>query len=567
MNHMKATESSNGKSLNGNGAAKRAVAPAPHVRPAPAHSAPAHGAQKAKSHPRFTDVYGVTEDNLALRRQFIRLTETDRETLIAAIPWVEEHGDAIAREFYDWQFSYAPTRSFFESYAEKKGTSVSSLRARLESSQSGYLKSVFTGARGRWNLDYFESRLHVGWVHDQIDLPLKWYVGSYSEYQRLTSLYLRKAFQDPEKIAEIEQAVFKVFNLDIQAITDSFLFSTLETMGLSLDGIEVDRSKDKTEQVADVKVQLNTILAQADAIADNRLSDPCLEIIVPGKLGEAMNRIVTHTIASMRAAMEQVEKNAASLGGASEELANVSQEMAMNAGETSTQANVVSAASEHVSRNIQSVASATEEMSASIREIARNASEATKVATTAVQVADRADTTIAKLGESSAEIGKVIKVITAIAQQTKLLALNATIEAARAGEAGKGFAVVANEVKELAKETAKATEDIGQKIEAIQGDTQRAVEAIRQIGAIISQINDIQSTIASAVEEQTATTKEISSNLAEAARGSAEIAHNVTSVAASAQSTSQGANDTRRAATEFARLAADLQALVEQFAA
>jgi methyl-accepting chemotaxis protein len=184
-----------------------------------------------------------------------------------------------------------------------------------------------------------------------------------------------------------------------------------------------------------------------------------------------------------------------------------------------------------------------------------------------VQVADRADTTIAKLGESSAEIGKVIKVITAIAQQTKLLALNATIEAARAGEAGKGFAVVANEVKELAKETAKATEDIGQKIEAIQGDTQRAVEAIRQIGAIISQINDIQSTIASAVEEQTATTKEISGNLAEAARGSAEIAHNVTSVATSAQSTSQGANDTRRTATEFARLAADLHALVEQFAA
>jgi methyl-accepting chemotaxis protein len=556
---VKATESSNGKSLNGNGASRRgslSVARAPQ----------AHAAPKSRSRERFTERYGITEDNLALRRQFIRLTDEDRDTLVASIPWVEEHGDAMAREFYDWQFSFGPTREFFESHAEKKGTSVSSLRGRLESSQSGYLKSIFTGARSRWGLDYFEARLHVGWVHDQIDLPLKWYVGSYAEYQRIVRVYLRKAFQDPEKIAEIEQAVFKVFNLDIQAITDSFLFSTLETMGLGLDAIETDRRKDKTEQVSEVKVQLNAILAQADAIAENRLADACLEVPVAGKLGDAMNRIVTSTIASMREAMERVEQNSVALGGASEELATVSQDMAMNAGETATQANVVSAASEHVSRNIQSVASATEEMSASIREIARNASEATKVATMAVQVADRADSTVAKLGESSAEIGKVIKVITAIAQQTKLLALNATIEAARAGEAGKGFAVVANEVKELAKETAKATEDIGQKIEAIQGDTQRAVEAIRQIGAIISQINDIQSTIASAVEEQTATTREISGNLAEAARGSAEIANNVTSVASSAQSTSQGANDTRRVATEFARLAADLRALVEQFA-
>jgi methyl-accepting chemotaxis protein len=562
MNPMKAHESSNGKSLNGNGAAKRATGGSSHVRPAPS-PAP----MKAKSNARFTDRYGITEDNLALRRQFIRLTDEDRETLVAAIPWVEEHGEAIAREFYDWQFSFPPTREFFEDYAEKKGTSVSSLRGRLESAQSGYLKSIFSGARSRWGLDYFEARLHVGWVHDQINLPLKWYVGSYAEFQRLTRIYLRKAYQEADKIADIEQAIFKVFNLDLQAITDSFFLNTLESMGLGIDAIETDRRKDKTEHVAEVKVQVATILAQADAIADNHLNDPTLESTIPGKLGEAMTRIVTHTIASLRDVIARVNENSVALGGASEELANVSQEMAMNAGETSTQANVVSAASEHVSRNIQSVASATEEMSASIREIARNASEATKVATTAVQVADRADTTIAKLGESSAEIGKVIKVITAIAQQTKLLALNATIEAARAGEAGKGFAVVANEVKELAKETAKATEDIGQKIEAIQGDTQRAVEAIRQIGAIISQINDIQSTIASAVEEQTATTKEISGNLAEAARGSAEIAHNVTSVATSAQSTSQGANDTRRTATEFARLAADLHALVEQFAA
>jgi methyl-accepting chemotaxis protein len=187
------------------------------------------------------------------------------------------------------------------------------------------------------------------------------------------------------------------------------------------------------------------------------------------------------------------------------------------------------------------------------------------VATHAVRVADTTNATVAKLGESSAEIGKVIKVITSIAQQTNLLALNATIEAARAGEAGKGFAVVANEVKELAKATAKATEDIGQKIEAIQADTKGAVAAIREISGIINQINDIQCTIASAVEEQTATTNEIGRNVSEAAKGSAEIARNITGVAQAAHGTTAGATDTQHAAAELGRMAAELRSLVERF--
>jgi methyl-accepting chemotaxis protein len=265
---------------------------------------------------------------------------------------------------------------------------------------------------------------------------------------------------------------------------------------------------------------------------------------------------------SLEQVLQSVAESAQTLSSASEELSANSQQMVANAEETSAQAGVVSAAAQQVSSNVQTVAAGVEEMSASIREIAKNAQEAAKIAGVGVKASESATDTISKLGLSSAEIGKVIKTITSIARQTNLLALNATIEAARAGEAGKGFAVVANEVKELAKETAKATEDISQKIETIQGDTRHAVAAISEINEVITKISDYQTTIASAVEEQTATTNEINRNVSEAAKGSSEIAENIVGVAEAARNTTMGASDTEKAAIELARMAAALQSTV-----
>jgi methyl-accepting chemotaxis protein len=266
----------------------------------------------------------------------------------------------------------------------------------------------------------------------------------------------------------------------------------------------------------------------------------------------------------MTALLKQINENAATLGSSAEELTAVSTQMAANAEETSAQANVVSAASEQVSRNVQTVTTGVEEMNSAIREIAKNATESAHIAQQAVATADIANKSISKLGESSIEIGNVIKVITSIAEQTNLLALNATIEAARAGEAGKGFAVVANEVKELAKDTARATEDISRKIETIQADTNGAIESIQQISQVIAQINDISTTIAGAVEEQTATANEMGRNVNEAAKGTAEIAQNITAVAQAAQNTTQGASNSQQAASELARMASDLQKLGSQ---
>ncbi len=268
---------------------------------------------------------------------------------------------------------------------------------------------------------------------------------------------------------------------------------------------------------------------------------------------------------AMSGVLATIADNAGNLSGATEELTVFSNQISASAEESSAQATVVAAAAEQVSTNVQTVAAATEEMSASIREIAKNTQNAADVAATAVHVVQTASVTVAKLGESSAEIGSVIKVINSVAEQTNLLALNATIEAARAGEAGKGFAVVASEVKELARETSTATEDIGHRIEAIQSDTRAAVAAITQIAAIIEQINDTQATIASAVEEQTATTNEVSRNVTEAATGSGDIAANISGVATAATATTRGVTQTLEASARLSKMSTELTDLVSHF--
>jgi methyl-accepting chemotaxis protein len=522
--------------------------PAAVARP---HSVP--GALAAK--------FGITEENLAARRAFLRLGDEERVLLSGMAGWAREHAAELATAFYDWQFEFPATRTFFEGFAASQGMPLAKLRGHLEASQAEYLLGCFTGGADGYGLQYFERRLQVGVIHDRINLPLKWYIGSYSEWSRLVADRLRQEL-DAEAAARVELALGKVFNFDIQAIGDAFLLTFLESMGLAVEEVRTERGQDRTEQLLQVKQSLSSLLTAAQAIASNDLRRETQLTPIAGRLGKAFAAMTDN----LAAFVGTVGQNAQVLASAAEELNAVSQQMSASAEETATQADVVSKAAEQVSGSVSTVATSSEEMSASIKEIARNAAEAARVALSAVSAADTTNRTVQKLGASGAEIGKVVKVITSIAAQTKLLAINATIEAARAGDAGKGFAVVANEVKELAKETARATDEIGQRIEAIQADTRSAVDAIEQIGAIIKKINEHQSTIASAVEEQSATTNEIDRNVSEAATGSSEIARNISGVAEAARHTSQGTTDTQKASAELTRMAAELQRMISRFA-
>lgn len=314
---------------------------------------------------------------------------------------------------------------------------------------------------------------------------------------------------------------------------------------------------------AELREKVDALLAVVDAAARGDLTLP---VTVRGD--DAIGRMGTslaELLSTLRGSLGAIAKAADRLNGSSDALATISETMNANAGSTSQQAKIAADAADSVSQSAQVAASGTEEMSASIREIARSATSAADVAAQAVRVAETANATVTKLGQSSAEIGEVVKVITTIAQQTNLLALNATIEAARAGEAGKGFAVVANEVKELAKATARATEDIGRKIDAIQTDSHGAVEAIGEIAGIIGRISDFQTGIAGAVEEQTATTAEIQRSIGEAADRGRDITSSIAAVAEAAAGTSAGAERSEQAAAAVARMATELQALVARF--
>ena len=385
-------------------------------------------------------------------------------------------------------------------------------------------------------------------------------------------LQILYAQQDPTTWAMTSTAVVNQANAAIRKAHDESaasamrvlsigtLVSTVVTMLAMLlcAGIAYHTARSITRPLEDTVGVLRNI-AEGEGDLTRRVNQSTGDEL--GEMGKWFNTFIV----KLEGLIGSVARSTQVVAGSSENLFTVSHQMGVGAEETSVQANIVAAAAEQVTRNLQTVAAATEEMTASIGEISKNATAAAAIAARAVERTHIANLAMDHLGKAGVEIGEVVKVINTVAQQTKLLALNAAIEAARAGDAGKGFAVVANEVKELANETALATHQISARIEAIRTGTHEAVTVIAEISGIIGQMHDISTMIASAVEEQTATTREIARNVTEAAIGESHVTENITSVAHAAMLTSGGAKTTQHAAGELAGMAAELQKIVGVF--
>jgi methyl-accepting chemotaxis protein len=431
----------------------------------------------------------ITEESLADRREFIRLTPDDLAVLARLAPWADRMADRIARRFYDWQFSFPATRRFFERYAEWRRMPLAEVRNRLEQTQAAYLRSIFQTARsGAFGLDYFATRLNIGLMHNDIDLPLKWYIGSYVLLQDLVREELRRSFWfRPQFRQRAERAIATVFNLDMQAVVESFFLAFVQSTRLNLSSIDVrDRHEDLSEQLSQLRSSLSEAIDRLteDAVGTARVADDL------GSAASTLNAVaeqVARLSTDLAASFERHEELIGQVATAHEEISQAAGGIATGAAEQDRAVTRLSQAMERLAKELAEIAGLAHQSAEGSTQALRQAETGGKVMTETIarfravaEALRELSVRVQQMTTLAGQVQQMGQAIEGVAEQTNLLALNAAIEAARAGEAGKGFAVVAEEVRRLAVRAKEATGQILDLVEHITGAIDQAASAAHQ---------------------------------------------------------------------------------------